>query len=101
MESFFTAETLKYLWLLFGDGADLPLERYVFNTEAHPLNIHEQYRWGEKWGSLPERVDLLEIDDKETSSRAQERKRMLQRIDDRMQSLKAWDLIYSSASGVQ
>ena len=37
MESFFTAETLKYLWLLFADSAFVPLDRWVFNTEAHPL----------------------------------------------------------------
>ena len=43
MESFFTAETLKYLYLLFGDGADYPLDQYVFNTEAHPLRIRPEY----------------------------------------------------------
>jgi mannosyl-oligosaccharide alpha-1,2-mannosidase len=39
MESFWLAETLKYLWLLFGDPSDLPLEEWVLNTEAHPLRI--------------------------------------------------------------
>ncbi|KAJ1551173.1 hypothetical protein HK096_002731 [Nowakowskiella sp. JEL0078] len=38
-ESFFLAETLKYLYLLFTDDDVLPLEKYVFNTEAHPLSI--------------------------------------------------------------
>lgn len=38
-ESFFLAETLKYLWLLFSDDDVLPLEEYVLNTEAHPLRI--------------------------------------------------------------
>lgn len=38
-ESFFLAETLKYLWLLFSDDSVLPLNEYVFNTEAHPLRI--------------------------------------------------------------
>ena len=40
MESFFLAETLKYLLLLFSDdpGA-VPLDRFVFNTEAHPLPV--------------------------------------------------------------
>ena len=37
MESFFTAETVKYLWLLFADSAIVPLDEWVFNTEAHPL----------------------------------------------------------------
>ncbi|XP_061427150.1 mannosyl-oligosaccharide 1,2-alpha-mannosidase IA-like isoform X1 [Lethenteron reissneri] len=38
-QSFFLAETLKYLYLLFSDDSLLPLERWVFNTEAHPLPI--------------------------------------------------------------
>lgn len=38
-ESFFLAETLKYLYLLFSDPDFLPLDRYVFNTEAHPLGV--------------------------------------------------------------
>jgi mannosidase alpha-like ER degradation enhancer 2 len=37
MESFFFAETLKYLYLLFAPAETLPFERVVFNTEAHPL----------------------------------------------------------------
>ena len=36
MQSFFLAETLKYSYLLFADGSKLDLEKYVFNTEAHP-----------------------------------------------------------------
>lgn len=50
-ESFFLAETLKYLYLLFSDDEDLPLmgiddlkpnasragPYWIFNTEAHPL----------------------------------------------------------------
>jgi len=39
MESFWLAETLKYLYLLFDDSEDelLPLNQIVFNTEAHPF----------------------------------------------------------------
>jgi len=37
MESFFMAETLKYLFLLFSSPSTIPLEDFVFNTEAHPL----------------------------------------------------------------
>lgn len=71
MESFFLAETLKYLYLLFEapgggedggggggvtngggdaktDGVLLPLDRYVFNTEAHPLPVFEMDTWGEE-----------------------------------------------------
>ncbi|XP_031433646.1 endoplasmic reticulum mannosyl-oligosaccharide 1,2-alpha-mannosidase isoform X2 [Clupea harengus] len=40
MESFFLGETLKYLFLLLSDDEDLiSLDKYVFNTEAHPLPI--------------------------------------------------------------
>lgn len=39
-QSFFLAETLKYLYLLFSDDSLLPLDEWVFNTEAHPLPIH-------------------------------------------------------------
>lgn len=38
-ESFFLAETLKYLYLTFSSDDVLPLDRYVFNTEAHPLSV--------------------------------------------------------------
>ncbi|XP_033732719.1 endoplasmic reticulum mannosyl-oligosaccharide 1,2-alpha-mannosidase-like isoform X2 [Pecten maximus] len=41
LESFFLAETLKYLYLLFGDDNSLiPLDKFVFNSEAHPLPIY-------------------------------------------------------------
>ncbi|KAF7309201.1 alpha-1,2-Mannosidase [Mycena kentingensis (nom. inval.)] len=41
MPSFFLAETLKYLYLLFTNADLLPLDRWVFNTEAHPLPVFE------------------------------------------------------------
>ncbi|KAF9474075.1 seven-hairpin glycosidase [Pholiota conissans] len=37
MPSFFLAETLKYLYLIFDDVDNISLNRWVFNTEAHPL----------------------------------------------------------------
>jgi mannosidase alpha-like ER degradation enhancer 2 len=37
MESFFLAETLKYLYLLFAPPEKLDLKQFVFNTEAHPV----------------------------------------------------------------
>ncbi|XP_059645161.1 mannosyl-oligosaccharide 1,2-alpha-mannosidase MNS1-like [Cornus florida] len=39
MQSFFLAETLKYLYLLFSPPSVIPLDEWVFNTEAHPLRI--------------------------------------------------------------
>ncbi|XP_050511939.1 endoplasmic reticulum mannosyl-oligosaccharide 1,2-alpha-mannosidase isoform X2 [Diabrotica virgifera virgifera] len=41
MESFFLSETLKYLYLLFSDDPKLlNLDKYVVNSEAHPLPIY-------------------------------------------------------------
>jgi ER degradation enhancer, mannosidase alpha-like 2 len=37
MESFFLAETLKYLYLLYAPKSTLDLHKVVFNTEAHPM----------------------------------------------------------------
>eukprot|EP00924_Labyrinthula_sp_SR-Ha-C_P008607 maker-scaffold_37-snap-gene-1.49-mRNA-1 protein AED:0.35 eAED:0.35 QI:0/0/0/0.71/1/1/7/0/568 len=37
MESFFFAEVLKYLYLLFDDEPVVNLEDWVFNTEGHPF----------------------------------------------------------------
>ncbi|KAI3318186.1 glycoside hydrolase family 47 protein [Xylariaceae sp. AK1471] len=37
MESFWLAETLKYFYLMFGDWETFDLDKWVLNTEAHPL----------------------------------------------------------------
>ena len=37
MESYFLAETLKYLYLTFAPRETLNLDKVVFNTEAHPI----------------------------------------------------------------
>lgn len=39
MQSFFLAETLKYLYLLFSPPSYISFDEWVFNTEAHPLRI--------------------------------------------------------------
>ena len=41
MESFFPAETLKYLYLLMQPDHEIDLMRYTLNTEAHPLRIFD------------------------------------------------------------
>jgi len=41
MQSFFLAETLKYLYLLYTPNDFIDLDKYVFNTEAHPFTIFE------------------------------------------------------------
>lgn len=45
MESFFLAETLKYLYLLFDPDSPVDiLHTHVFNTEAHPLPIFDKLK---------------------------------------------------------
>ena len=51
METFLFGETLKYLYLTFCDDSVIPLDKYVFNTEAHPLPII----------TIPKGLELLEI----------------------------------------
>ncbi|CAF2379856.1 unnamed protein product [Rotaria sp. Silwood2] len=41
MESFFLAETLKYLYLLFDKKNLFPFDQWLFNTEAHLLPIYK------------------------------------------------------------
>ncbi|TCD65051.1 hypothetical protein EIP91_003289 [Steccherinum ochraceum] len=45
MPSYFLAETLKYLYLLFLNEDRIPLDMWVFNTEAHPLPIFNWTAW--------------------------------------------------------
>lgn len=43
MESFFLAETLKYIYLLFDPETPVDvLNKHVFNTEAHPVRTFSQ-----------------------------------------------------------
>ncbi|KAJ3315345.1 hypothetical protein HDV04_003738 [Boothiomyces sp. JEL0838] len=41
MQTFFLGETLKYLYLLFSPEEYLPLDKFIFNTEAHPLPVFD------------------------------------------------------------
>ena len=45
LESFFFAETLKYLYLIFSDETEFDVDRYLLTTEAHvlplPINLDE------------------------------------------------------------
>ncbi|KAF9488436.1 hypothetical protein BDN71DRAFT_456120 [Pleurotus eryngii] len=45
MPSYFLAETLKYLYLLFAEADIVPLDKWVFNTEAHPLPVFTWSQW--------------------------------------------------------
>ncbi|KAE8132907.1 glycoside hydrolase [Aspergillus pseudotamarii] len=49
MESFWLAETLKYLYLLFSPREFLPLTEVVFNTEAHVLPRFNQSKFQTGW----------------------------------------------------
>eukprot|EP00808_Paulinella_micropora_P027647 g76897.t1 len=41
MQSSFLAETLKYLFLLFGPAKLLPLDEFVFTAGAHPSSARQ------------------------------------------------------------
>jgi hypothetical protein len=41
MESFFLAETMKYLYLIQDSENTMDLTKVVFNTEAHPLRVFD------------------------------------------------------------
>jgi len=53
MPSYALAETWKYLYLLFREDDPLPLDKWVFNTEAHPLPIFEWFEEEKKKYSIP------------------------------------------------
>lgn len=38
-QSFLFAELFKYLYLIFCDDDVIPLDKWVFNTEAHPFPV--------------------------------------------------------------
>ncbi|KAJ3037039.1 Mannosyl-oligosaccharide 1,2-alpha-mannosidase IB [Rhizophlyctis rosea] len=60
MDTWFLGETLKYLYLLFTDDDVVPLEEYVFNTEAHPLSVRGRGRRRDPntWVRIPDGVDV-------------------------------------------
>lgn len=60
MQSFFLAETLKYLYLLFSPSSVIPLDEWVFNTEAHPIRIVSRHDQIQKYGGGD--VQLLKSD---------------------------------------
>ena len=41
-DSYFLAETLKYLYLIFDSSDNIPTTEYIFNTEAHPIHVWSQ-----------------------------------------------------------
>ncbi|KAD6794817.1 hypothetical protein E3N88_05713 [Mikania micrantha] len=64
MQSFFLAETLKYLYLLFSPPSVISLDEWVFNTEAHPLKIVPRIAPGEqRYITRPKKIKKIEVDD--------------------------------------
>ena len=51
--SYFLAETLKYLYLLFREQDLIPLDKWVFNTEGHPLPVYTWSAWEKKQYHIP------------------------------------------------
>jgi mannosyl-oligosaccharide alpha-1,2-mannosidase len=56
MESFFLAETLKYLYLTFSDSDLVSLNDWVFNTEAHPVKVWD-------WDTIEKFRDIMSFRD--------------------------------------
>jgi mannosyl-oligosaccharide alpha-1,2-mannosidase len=56
-DSFFLAETLKYLYLLFSDDDVIPIEQFVFNTEAHPVSIRGYGKREKNWVNIPSKEE--------------------------------------------
>jgi mannosyl-oligosaccharide alpha-1,2-mannosidase len=55
MDSYFLAETLKYLYLIFSPSELLPLGEWVFNTEGHPFRV-----WtGEEAARMAGEIDIV------------------------------------------
>lgn len=55
---FIQAETLKYFYLLFGPNDILPLDKVVFNTEAHPLPVFKMGKLQKTgWARKPRNAD--------------------------------------------
>lgn len=40
-QTFLIAETFKYMYLIFSDDEVVSLDKFVFNTEAHPLRVFQ------------------------------------------------------------
>ena len=44
-DSFWVAETLKYLYLIFADENIISLDEWVLTTEGHPLKRERRVEW--------------------------------------------------------
>jgi len=53
MQTFLLGETFKYLYLIFSDDSVVALDKYVFNTEAHPFPVFKDVKsWDKSFTDL-------------------------------------------------
>jgi peptide-methionine (R)-S-oxide reductase len=62
MESFFLAETMKYLYLLLSDEGRISLDEVVFNTEAHPYKKEDVMKLNKPVNPYYSRTDTTMLD---------------------------------------
>jgi hypothetical protein len=73
-ESFLFSETLKYLFLIFDDGtaewhvSDAGKNKWVFNTEAHPLRVKGWKDLKTNQAPLAERHKVLDTSGYQTAT---------------------------------
>ncbi|ODA83965.1 hypothetical protein RJ55_02483 [Drechmeria coniospora] len=75
MESFWLAETLKYFYLLFSPNDVLPLDKIVFNTEAHPFprfDLGQLFKTG--WQRKPRDAEGKTAEERAAEQKAAEEK---------------------------
>jgi len=53
---------LKYLFLLFTDEDLVPLDRWVFNTEAHPLPVFYWSEWEMERFGIPRAIGRVKTE---------------------------------------
>ena len=66
-QTFFFAETLKYLFLIFSDDSVLDLKEWVLNTEAHPFRIRKRNPFS-LWKEWEMKQPLLEVNNNNNSN---------------------------------
>lgn len=81
-QSFFLAETLKYLYLLFMPDSHLSLDDFVFNTEAHPIPVSRMHDEGEGDDREPKTVQrklLEQLEEMHSKAQAHEARHRAQK----------------------
>jgi len=58
MPSYFLAETLKYLYLLFAPPSTIDFDSVIFNTEAHPMQMN--FTLVDTAAAIPEKFNLYQ-----------------------------------------